>query len=73
MDAVGAEARPVGRSRSGERVPLNRKETRLSEQRKHRSWTAKQKLEIVLAGLKSDRSVRVWDAKNGVTPVCRCI
>jgi len=33
------------------------KETRLSEQRKYRSWTARQKLEIVLAGLKGDRSV----------------
>src|SRR5213083_765737 len=34
------------------------KETGLSEQRKYRSWTAKQKLEIVLAGLRGDRSVR---------------
>jgi transposase-like protein len=33
-------------------------ETRLSEQRKYRSWTAQQKLEIVLAGLRGDRSVR---------------
>ena len=32
------------------------KETRLSEQRKYRSWTAQQKLEIVLAGLRGDRS-----------------
>jgi len=32
--------------------------TRLSEQRKYRSWTAKQKLEIVLAGLRGDRSVK---------------
>src|SRR2546425_12537350 len=31
---------------------------RLSEQRKYRSWTAQQKLEIVLAGLRGDRSVR---------------
>src|SRR5207247_1929125 len=30
----------------------------LSEQRKYRSWTAQQKLEIVLAGLRGDRSVR---------------
>jgi transposase-like protein len=30
----------------------------LSEQRKYRSWTAKQKLEIVLVGLKGDRPVR---------------
>ena len=34
------------------------KETRLSEQRKYRSWTAQQKLEIVLAGLRGDRSVK---------------
>src|SRR5436189_4169147 len=34
------------------------KETGLSEQRKYRSWTAQQKLEIVLAGLRGDRSVR---------------
>ena len=34
------------------------KEMRLSEQRKYRSWTAKQKIEIVLAGLRGDRSVR---------------
>ncbi len=34
------------------------KETRLSEQSKYRKWTAQQKLEIVLAGLRGDRSVR---------------
>src|SRR3989442_10891515 len=34
------------------------KETRLSEQRKYRSWTAQQKLEIVLAGLRGDRTVK---------------
>jgi transposase len=34
------------------------KEIGLSEQRKHRSWTAQQKLEIVLAGLRGDRPVR---------------
>jgi transposase len=34
------------------------KEKRLSEQRKYRSWTAKQKIEIVLAGLRGDRSVK---------------
>jgi len=32
--------------------------TRLSERRKYRSWTAKQKIEIVLAGLRGDRSVK---------------
>ena len=31
---------------------------RLSERRKYRSWTAKQKIEIVLAGLRGDRSVK---------------
>jgi transposase len=36
-----------------------REETRLSEQRKkYRSWTAQQKIEIVLAGLRGDRSVK---------------
>jgi transposase len=34
------------------------KKTRLSEQRKYRKWTAQQKLEIVLAGLRGDRSVK---------------
>src|SRR6266508_4102043 len=35
------------------------KETGLSEQRKqYRSWTAERKIEIVLAGLRGDRSVR---------------
>src|SRR6266511_2951338 len=34
------------------------KETGLSEQRKYRSWSAKRKIEIVLAGLRGDRSVR---------------
>ena len=29
----------------------------MSEQRKYRSWTAQQKIEIVLAGLRGDRSV----------------
>ncbi len=34
------------------------KEIELSSQRNYRKFTAKQKLEIVLAGLRSDRSVR---------------
>jgi len=34
------------------------KESGLSEQRKCRSWTAQQKLEIVLAGMRGDRTVR---------------
>src|SRR5207247_4511145 len=32
--------------------------TRLSERRKYRTWTAKQKIAIVLAGLRGDRSVK---------------
>src|SRR6266852_3040157 len=38
----------------------------LSEQRKHRSWTAQQKLEIVLAGLRGDRSVREVCREHGI-------
>ena len=34
------------------------KETRLSERRKYRTWSAQQKIEIVLAGLRGDRSVK---------------
>ena len=34
------------------------KETGLSEQRKYRTWTARQKIAIVLAGLRGDRSVK---------------
>lgn len=30
----------------------------MSEQRKYRSWTAEQKLAIVLAGIRGDRSVK---------------
>ena len=30
----------------------------MSEQRKYRSWTAQQKIEIVLAGLRGDRSIK---------------
>ncbi len=46
---------------SGVRLSMGRltdKETGLSEQRKYRSWTAQQKIEIVLAGLRGDRSVK---------------
>src|SRR3954463_2933899 len=35
-----------------------KEETGLSEQRKYRSWTAQQKIEIVLAGLRGDRTVK---------------
>ena len=60
------EPRPVGPGRSGERVrrafqdgPLNQEEEiGLSEQRKYRTFTAQQKLEIVLAGLRGDVSVK---------------
>jgi transposase len=42
------------------------KETGLSEQRKYRSWTAQQKLEIVLAGMRGDRSVRDVCREHGI-------
>jgi transposase-like protein len=38
----------------------------LSEQRKYRSWTAQQKLEIVLAGLRGDRSVQELCREHGI-------
>jgi transposase-like protein len=38
----------------------------LSEQRKYRSWTAKQKLEIVLAGLKGDRTIKEVCREHGI-------
>jgi transposase len=42
------------------------KETRLSEQRKYRKFTAKQKLEIVLASLRGDRSVAEVCREHGI-------
>jgi transposase-like protein len=39
----------------------------LSEQRKYRSWTAQQKLEIVLAGMRGDRSVRDVCREHGIS------
>ncbi len=39
----------------------------LSEQRKYRSWTAKQKLEIVLAGLRGDRATREVCREHGIS------
>ena len=39
----------------------------MSEQRKYRSWTAQQKLEIVLAGLRGDRSVRDVCREHGIS------
>ena len=47
--------------------PLDREEIGLSERRKHRSWTAQQKLEIVLAGLRGDRSVRDVCREHGLS------
>ncbi len=38
----------------------------MSEQRKYRKWSAKQKAEIVLAGLRSDRSVRDVCREHGI-------
>ena len=38
----------------------------MSESRKYRSWTAEQKLEIVLAGMRGDRSVRDVCREHGI-------
>ena len=40
---------------------------RLSEQGKYRKWTAQQKLEIVLAGLRGDRSAREVCREHGIS------
>jgi hypothetical protein len=48
----------TGCRRASEDGPLNPREYRMSEQRKYRKFTAEQKVEIVLAGLRGDRSVR---------------
>ena len=42
------------------------KESGLSEQRKYRSWTAQQKLEIVSAGLRGDSTVREVCREHGI-------
>ena len=55
------EARSAGGivRRPAQHGPLDRQgDDGLSEQRKYRSWTAQQKIEIVLAGLRGDRSVK---------------
>jgi transposase-like protein len=54
------EARSAGGivRRPAQHGPLDRREIGLSEQRKYRSWTAQQKIEIVLAGLRGERSVK---------------
>ena len=54
-EARSAEGSSGGRRSMGRSTD---KEMRLSEQRKYRSWTAQQKIEIVLAGLRGDRSVK---------------
>jgi transposase len=54
---------------SGVRLRMVRsteEEIALSEQRKYRSWTAQQKLEIVLAGLRGDRPVREVCREHGI-------
>ena len=38
----------------------------MSESRKYRSWTAEQKLEIVMAGMRGDRSVRDVCREHGI-------
>lgn len=38
----------------------------MSESRKYRSWTAEQKLEIVMAGIRGDRSVRDVCREHGI-------
>ena len=43
------------------------KEMRLSEQRKYPSWTAQQKLEIELAGLRGDRPTREVCREHGIS------
>jgi len=42
------------------------KEIELAEQRSYRKFTAQQKLEIVLAGLRGDRSVREVCREHGI-------
>lgn len=54
---------------SGARLSMGRstdKETRLSEQRKYRTFSARQKLEIVLAGLRGERSVKEVCREHGI-------
>jgi len=38
----------------------------MSEQRKYRTWTAQQKVEIVLAGLRGDRTVKEVCRQHGI-------
>jgi hypothetical protein len=52
---VAGEFSVRGRS---EDQPLNEKEQVLSDKRKYRKFSAKQKVELVLASLRGDRSIR---------------
>jgi transposase len=69
---LGRRAVPEARSavgavrRSAQDWPLEPRGDRVSEQRKYRSWTAQQKLEIVLAGMRGDRSVRDVCREHGI-------
>lgn len=66
MTVLGVRTRsePKAVGRGGDRVrrafqdgPLNRRRIKLSERKQYRKWTVARKLEIVLAGLRGDRSV----------------
>jgi transposase-like protein len=58
---IGAEARSAeAEITSGALLRMGRStewEMMLSEKKRYRTWTVQQKLEIVLAGLRGDRSV----------------
>ena len=69
MGRAGSEGAEPPERLSGVGLSMGRstdKETGLSEQRKYRSWTAQQKLEIVLAGMRGDRSVRDVCREHGI-------
>jgi transposase len=51
---------------------LTEEEVRLSEQRRYRGWTAKQKIEVVLAGLRGDRSVREVCREHAISEALCC-
>ena len=44
--------------RAPEHRPLDRRRVRVAEQRKYRTFSAQQKIEIVLAGVRGDRSIK---------------
>lgn len=48
-------------------VALVLEERKMSEKKQRRSWTPDEKAEIVLAGLRGDRSVRVTLLPYGLT------